>query len=722
MPLPWKGTLAVAGGALAAAAAVGALFMARPQALITGRLVGAVIRREGASYAPRWSRLEVATRALSFGRHRYSVSAADFCLKDPGGAFSACFSEFELSVVVRYSRRGPEVERVERFTAVSDGAALDMTRPRRQPAGSASLARLRAVPVDALRVSLTRFTAVFAKATLSGGVRAAVDPGARRPLSFALDARARTAAGARRLKVQLAGDGDLFSGAKPTYANLEAAVDLSPAGRARGAVRLRRAGRGYSVSGGAEALASTGSVRGVRLDACTGSLDAVLGVALNCRYLVLPARAGGVLDAAKGRVALKASRAGPRYQAALEADVDPIASWYTVTGKVVLRASGRLDRPWKDAALSHEVKLRAGVTRFQEIVAKLRDTTYAIPAPIHILDGPLTLTVDSHGDPRSERSSARYEFVSDLAGGRQKVRLRGVGEATAYGLMTPARRFEHAGNLMLEEVALEVPRLDVGRAPKVLVDSRIKTGEVKVSTESARPSMPLRGSLSLKTVKPLLLFSNLAKDPVPVALDLTVSFPPTSVAGLVSVRTFGVELFRRSATVDHLIVTLSSGSPAGALEGLVRYQAPGAAIGIRLLGTTQKPVVELTSEPPLKREAIIGLLIFGKNPDELDPEQTASVQNTETALESQAFGLASLYLFGATPIEHVGYDPATKTTSVKLRLPGGANLTLGSDFDQSRQLTVRKPLTAHWAIQSEFTEQGKENRGAATFLEWLNRY
>ena len=91
-------------------------------------------------------------------------------------------------------------------------------------------------------------------------------------------------------------------------------------------------------------------------------------------------------------------------------------------------------------------------------------------------------------------------------------------------------------------------------------------------------------------------------------------------------------------------------------------------------------------------------------------------------MESQAFGLASLYLFGATPIEHVGYDPATKTTSVKLRLPGGANLTLGSDFDQSRQLTVRKPLMAHWAIQSEFTEQGKENRGAATFLEWLNRY
>ena len=124
----------------------------------------------------------------------------------------------------------------------------------------------------------------------------------------------------------------------------------------------------------------------------------------------------------------------------------------------------------------------------------------------------------------------------------------------------------------------------------------------------------------------------------------------------------------------------------------------------------------------MKREDILALLIFGKSPDELDPEQTASVGNTETALENRAFGLASLYLFGATPVEHVGYDSATRTASVKLRLPGGANLTLGSDFDQSRQLSVRKSLSAHWALQTEVTDQGQQGRAATTFLEWFNRY
>jgi len=190
----------------------------------------------------------------------------------------------------------------------------------------------------------------------------------------------------------------------------------------------------------------------------------------------------------------------------------------------------------------------------------------------------------------------------------------------------------------------------------------------------------------------------------------------------VRVRTFDVELFRRSATIDHLNVYLSSGTRAASLEGLVVYKTPSVVINILILGTTEKPRVELTSVPPLKREDIIGLLIFGKSPAELDPEQSASVSNTQSALESRAFGLVSLYLFGATPIEHVAYDSATRTTSVKLRLPGGANLTLGSDFDQSRQLSVRKSLAPHWAIQSEISDQGQQSRAATTFLEWFNRY
>jgi hypothetical protein len=289
---------------------------------------------------------------------------------------------------------------------------------------------------------------------------------------------------------------------------------------------------------------------------------------------------------------------------------------------------------------------------------------------------------------------------------------------------------DHSGDLLLKEAAIELPRLEVGPAPAVVVDRRIRAGGAErvpaPPAPSAAPSAPrplaVRSRLAVRTEKPLILFSNLAKDPVPMALDLVSTYPPPAVRGAVGIRRFDVELFRRRASVDHLNISVSSGSKVASLEGLVLYETPAVAIKIAILGTTERPRVELTSVPPLKREDIIAILVFGKNPDELDHEQTASVSNTQMALESRAFGLASLFLFGSTPIERVGYDSATKTATVKLLLPGGAQLTLGSDFDQSRQLSVRKPLAPHWAIQSEITEQGQQSRAAMTFLEWFNRY
>ena len=385
---------------------------------------------------------------------------------------------------------------------------------------------------------------------------------------------------------------------------------------------------------------------------------------------------------------------------------------------------GRLDRPFNDATVRHELHALAKVPRFEELVSILRETKHAVPAPIHVLKGPLSFVVDSRGDPRAPRATAQYAFTSDLAAGRQRLILRARGEATV--VRAGGRFIEHTGTLVLKEVSLELPHIDIGRTAKVGYDKRIKTDEGPAAASSpsrkTARSLPLRARLLLKTEKPLLLFSNLVKNPVPVALDLAATFPPGAAGGKIEVQRFEVELFRRDAVVEHFHVALSSGSKVGALDGLVSYKSPKAAISILILGTTEKPRIELTSDPPMKREDIIALLIFGKSPYDLDSEQATSVSNTETGLTSRAFGLASLYLFGSTPIERVGYDPATKTTLVSVRLPGGANLTLGSDFDQNRQVSVRKSLAPHWAIQSEISDQGRQSKAVATFLEWFQRY
>lgn len=735
------GLAAGAAALLAGAAVVAALFLARLGALLTSRTVGAALKRFGAPYSPRWSRLDFSAEAVGFRRHRYVLSAAGLCVDDPRGVFSACFSEFELSVVVFYARRGPVLERVERLVAVAESARLDLRRREpRGPSGGVPEA-LRTTSVTALRVELPRFTVATSKTAVAGAFRAVLTPGARRPLSVAADLLIREAGGARRLKTEFTADTDLLKGGEPTYVDLVGRADLGPRGRGRAAFRVRREALRYVASGSAEVFASTGPLREIRLAACAGLAPRSFGAArspearLSCRFELVPARAlAGPfvrIKSATGGVALRGRLDGETFRAELKAALDPIRDWYGLTGDLAVRVDGRLDRPLKGAAVSHEVHVVASVPRFEDLVAYLRGTAYAVPAPIHVLKGPLTLALSSRGDPRAGRQTVHYAFTSDLAGPRQRLVLRAAGDVAVDGAGTAAPAFAHDGELILQEVALELPRLDIGRAPKVFLDKRIKTGDeapaapaapVPAAARVAGRPLRLRSRLVVRTGKPLVLFSNLVKDPIPAALDLVVSYPPAAAAGTVSFRRFDVELFRRNATVDHLNVALSSGAADGVLEGLVRYKTPAAEIGIRLLGTTKKPRIELTSVPPMKRADIIALLIFGKSPDELDPEQTASVGNTETALESRAFGLASLYLFGATPVEHVGYDSATKTATIKLRLPGGADLSLGSDFDQGRQLSVRKPLAPHWAIQSEVTDQAQQSRAAATFLEWFNRY
>jgi autotransporter translocation and assembly factor TamB len=159
------------------------------------------------------------------------------------------------------------------------------------------------------------------------------------------------------------------------------------------------------------------------------------------------------------------------------------------------------------------------------------------------------------------------------------------------------------------------------------------------------------------------------------------------------------------------------------LDGLIKVRQDDADIAIKLLGSTERPRVIFESEPPMSQSTIIGLLVFNKSPDDLDPDQSASVSNSQSAMASGAFGLASLYLFASTPIQNVGYDPASQTYAIKFSLPGGASLEVGSGADQSRHLTLRKRLARRWVLQTEVRREEADQRNAVTtFLEWFQRY
>jgi len=300
--------------------------------------------------------------------------------------------------------------------------------------------------------------------------------------------------------------------------------------------------------------------------------------------------------------------------------------------------------------------------------------------------------------------------------------MRGDGTLTVNRPLSSTRSIENEATFLLDEIALQLPRLEPARLPAVRLDSRILTSETgRPPSGSKAPRLAIRSALRVRTGKEALLYSNLAKTPIPLSLNVKFTQPQGALAGTIQASSFHAEVFRRNAIVDHMRLLRRPDSRSGEIDGLILYDAHEAQVRIRLLGTTEKPHVVLESDPPMNESEILGLLLYGKSPNELDPDQQSTVANTQTAIADRAFGLASLYLFASTPIEYVGFDPASRTYTMKFRIPGGASLELGSSLEASRTVQVRKRIASHFAIQAQ-GRNTPEGNSVGTFLEWFNRY
>ncbi|MCM2303677.1 MAG: hypothetical protein NDJ72_03190, partial [Elusimicrobia bacterium] len=470
----WGRRLAAAALGLGAlAAAFAAAFLARPGLLLTSRTAGAAVLLLGAPYAPRWSGFEFAAEAAGFRRHRYALRAADLCAG--GGAFKACFARVEAAAVVRYTRTGPRVERLDSLTAEGGAVSVDLRGSGSGPAARPPLG-LFTIPVGPLRVRIDELDVRAGGAALKGALDASLTPGARRPLSVSADASVRGAGGTRRVKASLSADTDLFRGVAPTFLDALGRADAAGLGRARAEVRVRRAGERFEAAGGAEVSASTGPLRSLSLTAFRGSAGGGSGEASG-RFKIAPARPPGErfaeLKDVSGAAKLSARVEDGRLSSAFTAELDPIAAWYELTGGLTLRLEGDVDRPVSEMTLTHEARarLKAG---FEKVVAFLRDTRHAVPAPFHVLAGPVELVLESRGDPRAGRQSLRYLLTTGLAGARQRLAARADGVLVADRIGTPGLSFAHEGVVVLKDAALELPRLAVGPAPAVAVDPRIR--------------------------------------------------------------------------------------------------------------------------------------------------------------------------------------------------------------------------------------------------------
>lgn len=757
-----------------------AVLVWRPELALTPPILARAAQVLGKAYHPRWSALDLRLASESLARKRLTISARDLCVDDSSGVVKACFDSIEAQAAVRFSLRGVELVTLRRFDARSRSLEVDLSKapPAEPGARRARFHRLnsfvpralRRVRVEELDWRLPNTTLDTASSTITGDMFLSYSTG----LVFSAQLFYDTPAKSENLDIRMKADSDLFTTGRLTRFDASGTLDGDVDDHARFVVSAAQAARRRTglkarvsfESGGRRAtarldgqatpdrysgrLAATvadpaGPLREITaapcdIDAPVSSEGAVERVSVRCRLSAPLPSFGGIHPKRVDGTADLTLRVKPRplqpdrFEASLRAAAAPPKDWYEARATVEADVTGRLGDISRTLETRHDVEASIKVASFQDVVKFLRGTRYAVPAPFHVLTGPVTATLSSRGDPRAADQEAVYHAAADLTSGRQTVRAHLDGRLTMQQAFTPQRRLEDRTEVTLDDVALELPYLKLGKIPPMNTDPRIRTGEEPPApppaaiTPAANVAAPLHRStaaveyvLLLKTAKPITLYTNLNPTPVPISLDLTAR--PAGLAGTINVEPFDARLFKRDGQVDHVTLSVRPGSTTMPINGLIKFRESSIDVSLILLGTTDKPKVYFESEPPLDQQQIIALLLFGKPPNDLDPDQTTTVSNSQSAMAQGAFGLASLYLFASTPVQYVGYDPGTQTYAMRFSLPGGASVEVGTASDQTKHVTLSKRLASHWIIETELQRDPDQQRNAvSTFLEWFQRY
>jgi hypothetical protein len=272
--------------------------------------------------------------------------------------------------------------------------------------------------------------------------------------------------------------------------------------------------------------------------------------------------------------------------------------------------------------------------------------------------------------------------------------------------------------LSLEHVDLLLPHLDLAAPPQLLPDARIMRKQLARKSDGP-PSFVFH--LAIKTADdPLHIGTNLAQSPIPIRLDLKAG-SDQDLTGTLKVETFPLDLFRRKAQVDHFNIDFEPKEKK--IDGEFKIAYTDYTILIDAYGTTDKPDFKFGSDPPLSDSDVVSVLLFGKTSDSLDPTQTQSVGNTQSAAAAHGLDLASMYLLSSTPVESVGWDPQSGTFSAKFHLAEGTSLSVTKGQQEQQSVGIRKRIGSNWAITTQLGNPvDPTDHSLFALFEWSHRY
>lgn len=363
----------------------------------------------------------------------------------------------------------------------------------------------------------------------------------------------------------------------------------------------------------------------------------------------------------------------------------------------------------------HSTRFSAHVknTSFEKLVTSLESTDWAVPAPFSTLKGTITSTIDGTLDLKNT-SRIPFSIVTDLKSSVQKFLTKGEG---VFSFSNAEEKTAHLElDLNVEDAKIYLPTLDYSKPPTLALEDRIST-----ETPTHDNTFSYRIGIKTANAQSLKLVSNLAKTPVPVNLNVTIS-SMEPLKGNVQIQEFPIKFFKRPGTLKHLNISLQYPIDESVLDGLVQVSYIDYDITVKILSTLKTPVLKLDSKPYLTESQIYSTLLFGQPLNQLDSEQAGSLAAAQNAISS-GITLFSLYVFASTPIQSVMYDPATGVVSTKIGVGRGTSLNLGMNpLDSRKSIGIQKRIGPHWSIKTEYRQSPSGVDLPTGYLEWSNRY
>lgn len=379
--------------------------------------------------------------------------------------------------------------------------------------------------------------------------------------------------------------------------------------------------------------------------------------------------------------------------------------------------------PGQSLDLKFRAKLNASLEKFQRLVRYANGTRYAIPAPLNVFDG--RVGSEAWVNWTNRYVELRFQAETNLRSRHQRARIKVDGE-TWIDRFAKKETPLVLVNVEILDLALAAPRLEVPNIPKLTPDPRFGPLRTNVLMPKEKPAKKALFQVRVKTTNPdsIRINTNLTANPLPIGLDLAYNDLPdkkSKTTGWITVGTTGVEIFRRQATVEELRFDLLE---SGVQKVLARVTTSvhDYDISIFVSGDVAKPDVLLDSEPPLPRDQILSVLLFGRPLEELEDIERSSVTDVEAAITNAALGVASLYYFAKTPIESISYDPSRRLLTAQVGIGGGASVEFGRG-GQGTLVGFEKRLTRDFVFRSDVERLASSgSQTVSALIEWVKRF